>query len=84
MSSPNPDTPPIPEKLRQWLNRAVETGASDLHLVVGYRPVLRLHGDLTELPGPPLGSNPLLPIGIAGLSPGSETRRTSISLSNCP
>jgi twitching motility protein PilT len=42
---------PLPEKLHTWLARAVEIGASDLHLVVGYPPVLRLHGDLTELPG---------------------------------
>jgi twitching motility protein PilT len=44
----------ISEKLRGWLNRAVAEGASDLHLIVGYPPVLRLHGDLTELPEPPL------------------------------
>ena len=42
------------EKLREWLGQAVEAGASDLHLVAGYPPVLRLHGDLVELPGPPL------------------------------
>ena len=44
----------VPEKLRGWLSRAVEAGASDLHLIVGYPPVLRLHGDLTELSEPPL------------------------------
>jgi twitching motility protein PilT len=54
MSESNHEAPPIPEKLRAWLNRTVEAGASDLHLIVGYPPVLRLHGDLTELPGPPL------------------------------
>src|SRR5262249_10457421 len=37
-----------------WLGRAVEAGASDLHLIVGYPPVLRLHGDLIELSEPPL------------------------------
>jgi twitching motility protein PilT len=54
---------PVPEKLRAWLTRAVETGASDLHLIAGYPPVLRLHGDLVELPEPPLEareSQPLL------------------------
>jgi twitching motility protein PilT len=45
---------PIPDNLRSWLTLAVETGASDLHVIVGYPPVLRLHGDLTELPGPAL------------------------------
>jgi twitching motility protein PilT len=44
----------IPEKLRAWLCRAVESGASDLHLIAGYPPVMRLHGDLIEMPEPPL------------------------------
>src|SRR5436190_15512072 len=39
----------VPEQLRQWLSQAVETGASDLHLIAGYPPVLRLHGDLAPL-----------------------------------
>ncbi len=37
-----------------WLQSAVRAGASDLHLIAGYPPVLRLHGDLTELAQPPL------------------------------
>jgi twitching motility protein PilT len=49
-----PADAPLPEKLRAWLARAVEVGASDLHLVVGYPPVLRLHGDLMELSEPAL------------------------------
>src|SRR5580698_3587620 len=48
------EAPSISEKLRGWLHRAVCEGASDLHLIVGYPPVLRLHGDLTEMPEPPL------------------------------
>lgn len=44
--------PPLPEPMRDWLRQAVAAGASDLHLVAGYPPVLRLHGDLIELPGP--------------------------------
>ena len=47
----------VPEKLRQWLSRAVEAGASDLHLIVGYPPVLRLHGDLTELAEPAVNAD---------------------------
>src|SRR5437764_12131173 len=43
------EAPPVSEKLRAWLSRAVEAGASDLHLIVGYPPVLRLHGELQEL-----------------------------------
>src|SRR5262245_17442980 len=54
MYETNPDAPPVADKLRGWLTRAVDSGASDLHLIAGYPPVLRLHGDLTELPEPPL------------------------------
>ena len=46
--------PEVPDELREWLVYAVEAGASDLHLIAGHPPVLRLHGDLTELPEPPL------------------------------
>ncbi len=48
------EAPSVPDQIREWLWRAIEAGASDLHLIVGYPPVLRLHGDLTELPEPPL------------------------------
>jgi twitching motility protein PilT len=54
MSDTNPESPPLPAKLHAWLTQAVESGASDLHLIAGHPPVLRLHGDLTELPEPPL------------------------------
>ncbi len=47
-------TPAVPAKLHVWLSQAVEAGASDLHFIVGYPPVLRLHGDLTELGDTPL------------------------------
>src|SRR5437868_5617751 len=50
------EAPPVSEKLRACLSQALEAGASDLHLIVGYPPVLRLHGELTELPEPPLGA----------------------------
>jgi twitching motility protein PilT len=40
----NPHTP-----LVGWLTRAVETGASDLHVVVGHRPTLRVHGELEAI-----------------------------------
>ncbi|MEZ5989963.1 MAG: type IV pilus twitching motility protein PilT [Planctomycetota bacterium] len=35
----------------QLMDRAVETGASDLHIAVGRPPVLRLHGGLQEIEG---------------------------------
>ena len=54
MNPMNPELSPIAEKLREWLNCAVEAGASDLHLIVGYPPVLRLHGDLVEMAEPVL------------------------------
>ena len=44
----------VSQELRTWLSRAVEVGASDLHLIVGYPPVLRLHGDMRELSEPQL------------------------------
>lgn len=37
------------EAVHGWLSQAVEVGASDLHLVVGHRPTLRLHGGLREV-----------------------------------
>ncbi len=38
---PTPDDPaPIAEKLRRWLEWAVQAGASDLHVVVGHPPVI--------------------------------------------
>jgi twitching motility protein PilT len=53
------DAPPVPERLRGWLARSVEAGASDLHLIAGYPPTLRLHGDLAELREPPLRGDEL-------------------------
>ena len=54
MSVLQQEASPVPEKLCAWMGHAVDRGASDLHLIVGYPPVLRLHGDLVELPEPPL------------------------------
>src|SRR5262245_49732467 len=49
----------FPEKLRQWLVQAVGLGASDLHLNVGYPPVVRLHGELIELAEEAIAPQPL-------------------------
>src|SRR5947209_1293977 len=62
------DAPVVPEKLRRWLEWAVQVGASDLHLIVGYPPVIRLNGDLTELAEPPIGEAEALPL-FASISP---------------
>src|SRR5262245_16982668 len=50
-------TPDFPEPLHTWLVRAVELGASDLHLIPGYPPTLRLNGDLVELDEPTLAAD---------------------------
>jgi twitching motility protein PilT len=42
---------PETSDLRRALAQAVQQGASDLHLVVGHRPTLRLHGRLHEVEG---------------------------------
>ena len=44
---PSDQTCPTP--LSDWLSAAVEAEASDLHVVSGYPPVLRIHGRLREL-----------------------------------
>jgi Tfp pilus assembly pilus retraction ATPase PilT len=37
-----------PAEIRNWLAAAVEAGASDLHIVPGYPPTLRVHGRLRQ------------------------------------
>jgi twitching motility protein PilT len=51
------DMATVPEKLGAWLRHAVQAGASDLHVLAGYPPVLRLHGDLMEMSDPPLSGD---------------------------
>lgn len=41
-------------KIEELLKKAVESGASDLHLTVNAAPVVRVHGELRFLPGPVL------------------------------
>jgi twitching motility protein PilT len=64
----------IPDNLRSWLGRAVEAGASDLHLIAGYPPVLRLHGDLNELTEPVLVAQELNSL-LAALCPSEVFER---------
>ena len=54
--------PEFAASLRSWLDQAVEAGASDLHLVVGQPPVLRVHGELQPLDEAVLTGNVLKPI----------------------
>jgi twitching motility protein PilT len=43
-----------PEEIRRWLTAAIEGQASDVHLVPGYPPAMRVHGELQQLDSPPL------------------------------
>lgn len=57
MNDTAPATLSLPTKLRDWLLCAIEAEASDLHLIAGYPPVFRVHGDLAERPEPPLAAD---------------------------
>jgi twitching motility protein PilT len=57
MTETNREASPLPQKFRAWLTGAVDAGASDLHLIAGYPPVQRMHGDLIELAEPPLAGD---------------------------
>lgn len=39
-------------RIQSWIEQAVTAGASDLHLIPGYPPVMRLHGDLRDFDQP--------------------------------
>jgi twitching motility protein PilT len=54
------------EQLHAWLGRAVEAGASDLHLIVGYPPTLRLHGDLVEIAKSPVEGDEVFALFAVG------------------
>ncbi len=44
----------VPDQIQRWLTEAVHQEASDLHLVVGHPPVLRVNGVLNPLDEPEL------------------------------
>lgn len=54
MTDAHPIDEACPRPVREWLTTAIEAAASDLHLVPGYPPVLRVHGELRPLGSPPL------------------------------
>jgi twitching motility protein PilT len=68
------DLPVVPEKLQGWLEWTLEVEASDLHLVVGYAPVVRTHGVLTQLPEPPLNAEESEPILLSVCPPEALAR----------
>lgn len=56
--------------INQLLEITIARKASDLHLVVGYPPQLRIHGDLVAIPGTtPLSDNDLTGLLLAILNP---------------
>ena len=66
--------PPAGDNIREWLTRAISAGASDLHLVAGYPPVLRLHGDLVEMAEPKLTGEETLHLARSLCSPDAFAR----------
>ena len=50
----SPPPRPEPPELGALLAYAVEQGGSDLHLKVPARPIVRINGNLTQVPGAPL------------------------------
>jgi twitching motility protein PilT len=57
MNAATLSTVPLPPPLIAWLGHAVDGSASDLHLITGYPPTLRLHGELVELLEPALSAD---------------------------
>ena len=62
------------DRLRTWLEWAVQAGASDLHVVAGHPPVVRLHGDLTALPEAPLTEAEAEPLLLSACPPDALDR----------
>src|SRR5580765_4750183 len=60
MSSPTAELPirrsveAITHSIDEWLERAVERRASDLHLAVGSHPAIRVRGAIELLPDTPI------------------------------
>ncbi|MFN0056338.1 MAG: type IV pilus twitching motility protein PilT [Planctomycetales bacterium] len=77
MMNSSSQPPQVPERLCHWLQRAVEQDASDLHLIPGHPPVLRLHGELIELDVPPLSGEELEPM-LRGLCPKEAWERLQL------
>lgn len=56
---PNQPNANCPQPIRTWLTHAIDSEASDLHLVAGYPPIIRIHGELQELDEPALDAQSL-------------------------
>ena len=68
MATANQIDEACPDEIRNWLGLAVEAEASDLHLVPGYPPTLRVHGRLRQLDSAQLAPDALRDL-LAGLCP---------------
>src|SRR6185503_14852492 len=56
-------------RLRAWIEEAVERGASDLLLVAGAPPSMRIDGTVTPLPEGPLGGEEIADAVVPALAP---------------
>jgi twitching motility protein PilT len=75
----NSDRPPesgasSAARLEGWLQTLVERGGSDLLLVAGAPPSVRLDGSLTPLPGAPLAGDEIEEAVLPALSSAARTR----------
>lgn len=59
----------VSPKLLAWLEFAVHSGASDLHVVAGHPPVIRFNGELSELPEPVVGADEVEPLLLSACPP---------------
>ena len=73
MLSPSPKTP-CAEPLQRWLLLAAEQSASDLHVIAGHPPVLRIHGSLQEIDPAPLSAETVQQL-LTPLCPPHSTAR---------
>ena len=42
------------ERMRKYLNATIAASASDIHIVAGQPPLLRIDGDLQQIPNEPI------------------------------
>ncbi len=66
---PRPSADGSTARLREWLRRVVEQAASDLLLVAGAPPLLRVSGAMVPLPEGPLGGEEIADAIVAALPP---------------
>jgi twitching motility protein PilT len=64
-------------RINFWIGKAVDSDASDLHLIPGYPPVIRVHGNLVDLDEPILDDQAILDL-IATYCPDGLAERHRI------